>query len=580
MHSIFEKLKLTQKLIISFTLIITLFFVFSSVSFFVLRQNERINSQLVNQINPTIRSLNTLKGLLSGTKLLIKNWVYIDKLPDTPAKKNLKSLHQEVYPSVIATLKKYSVNWDIKEKALLNQIDSLCTNIVFVNHRSIMEMLPAFESYNDFMTMALAQTMVDDEGELMRQTDTVITLIDELSNSHNANAAAVNVKLERSNKIFSFVLLFGTLILIAISAAVSYIMVSSIRNSFLIAQNAINELSRGNLNVSIKTDGNDEIASLLQNLEVMVVKIREAVLDISQSYGTIANQSDQLNKISDYISSGSATQASNAEEISSSMEEMVSNIMQNSENSNNANKLAQKISGDIERIGNASEKNLNLIRTIADKINIVNEIAFQTNLLALNAAVEAARSGEHGKGFAVVASEVRRLAERSKLAADEILNIAADSLKSTEHSVEMIREIIPEIKKVAQNILEVNAASSEQTAGAEQINSSIQQLNNIIQQYTSHAEQLVHTSNSLANEADSLRNSIMFFKVEEAKGSRIGEIRKVSHPAVGNVDEPEKPKTNKGTLSKANPKEDKKLTHVSRVTKRNAEHDDSGYESF
>ncbi len=581
MHGL-SKLKLAHKLIISFSAIITLFIIFSTISFIVLRENERINSQLVNQINPTIKSLNTLKGLISGTKLLIKNWVYIDKLPDTPSKKSLKSIHQEAYPSVISTLKEYSISWDEKDKALLKQIDSLCTSVLFENQKNIMEMLPNFESYNDFMNLALAQTMVDDDGELMKLTDKVTALIDVLGSNNNAEASNVNARLERSNKIFRFVIIFGTLILIVLSAFVSYLMVSSINNSFRIAQNAINELSKGNLNVSIKTTGNDEIALLMRNLEIMVAKIKEAVLDINHSYGTIAEQSINLNKISEYISSGAATQASNAEEISSSMEEMVSNIMQNSENSNNANKLAQKISMDIEKIGNASEKNLLLIRTITEKINIVNEIAFQTNLLALNAAVEAARSGEHGKGFAVVASEVRRLAERSKLAADEILNISADSLNSTEHSVDLIREIIPEIKKVAQNILEVNAASSEQTAGAEQINSSIQQLNNIIQQYSSHAEELVHTSNSLASQADSLKKSIMFFKVEDKSFSFDNKMPKPENVEAKKVDYKKKADNSDNWLDKQvqAPKAKPKVKSISSLSKPNAKHDDSEYESF
>jgi methyl-accepting chemotaxis protein len=202
------------------------------------------------------------------------------------------------------------------------------------------------------------------------------------------------------------------------------------------------------------------------------------------------------------------------------MEEMVANIQQNTENSSNTNKISDKLAQDIEKIGIESEKSMESIRKISDRINIVNDIAFQTNLLALNAAVEAARAGEHGKGFAVVAAEVRKLAERSKVAADEILKLSKESVTNTESSVALIREIIPEIKRTSILIQEITAGSMEQSNGAEQINSAIQQLNNVTQQNAANADVLVTSSERLSTEAEKLKENISFFKTEHKATSK------------------------------------------------------------
>jgi methyl-accepting chemotaxis protein len=197
------------------------------------------------------------------------------------------------------------------------------------------------------------------------------------------------------------------------------------------------------------------------------------------------------------------------------MEEMVSNIQQNTDNAKQTENISGKATDSMLEMSKIGRESFDSIKTIAEKITIINDIAFQTNLLALNAAVEAARAGEHGRGFAVVAAEVRKLAERSKLAADEIGYLSKNSLKITEKTRESLDALVPEIQKTSQLVQEITAASIEQNSGADQINSAIQQLNVVTQQNAASSEEMATSAEELSSQAESLKEAVSFFKIDE-----------------------------------------------------------------
>jgi methyl-accepting chemotaxis protein len=157
------------------------------------------------------------------------------------------------------------------------------------------------------------------------------------------------------------------------------------------------------------------------------------------------------------------------------------------------------------------------MKTIAEKITIVQEIARQTDLLALNAAVEAARAGEHGRGFAVVASEVRKLAERSQMAAQEIGALSGHTVSVAQQAGEMLTRLVPDIKKTAQLVEEISAACREQDVGASQVSLAIQQLDQVIQQNAGASDELSATSVELASQAEQLQESISFFRIGDGQ---------------------------------------------------------------
>lgn len=271
------------------------------------------------------------------------------------------------------------------------------------------------------------------------------------------------------------------------------------------------DISNGNLTVSTAARSEEDrlmisIQKMINNLKDVVLKVKGAAVDVAAGANDSSATSQQL-------SQGATEQAASAEEASSTMEEMVSNIQQNADNALETEKIAVKASEDAAKSGEAVNKTVIAMNSIAEKIDIVNEIARQTNMLALNAAIEAARAGEAGKGFAVVASEVRKLAERSGEAAGEISELAGNSVNIARMAGEMLQKLVPDIQKTAELVQEISVASNEQRTGSEQVNKALQQLDSVIQVNAASAEEMSSTSEEQAALADQLKDTIMFFKM-------------------------------------------------------------------
>ncbi len=278
----------------------------------------------------------------------------------------------------------------------------------------------------------------------------------------------------------------------------------------------VTEVANGNLTVDIELRDGDR-SSMLAAVKGMVEKLSQVVAEVSAGAQGLTGAAEQVSATAQSLSQATSEQAASVEETSASIEQMTSSIAQNTENARVTDAMASKAAGEAAEGGDAVKSTVAAMRQIAKKIVIIDDIAYQTNLLALNAAIEAARAGEHGKGFAVVAAEVRKLAERSQIAAAEIGEVAAGSVELAERAGALLSEIVPNIQKTSSLVQEITAASEEQSSGVAQINSAVNQLSQATQQHAAGSEQLAATAEEMSGQAEELQNIVSFFKIHEPR---------------------------------------------------------------
>jgi methyl-accepting chemotaxis protein len=364
--------------------------------------------------------------------------------------------------------------------------------------------------------------MLDERGPLIAKNTKSV------KESLKDSQASLGINVQDNNQTTENIVTWVSLIAVLLGIMTVIIIIRDVLHKVGGEPNIVSEIARniamGRLDIQLDMD-ESKTTGILAQIITMRNKLTEVVEQILSNSEQISSAATQVSNTAASLSGAASEQASSVEETSSSIEQMGASIAQNNENAQNTDTIATVSADAAKQGGSAVSDTVVAMKQIANKISIIEDIAYQTNMLALNAAIEGARAGEHGKGFAVVAAEVRKLAERSQIAASEISSLTTDSVAIAETAGTLLEKMVPDIIQTAGLVQEISASSEEQSAGVSQISKAMQQLDVVTQQNASGSEQLAATADEMQAQSKNLTSAVSFFRIKGSDSSTPGKNR-------------------------------------------------------
>lgn len=545
------RLSIGKRLSLGFGILLVIVLIFGVFIVIKTRKNKIVSENIINIYAPSKNLLNKYYTTIDNSKMLIKSWVFIDKLPETPDKIRLINLHDSIFPALIKEIDEIKPEWEKKEdQSLVDEITKQIKDSLFVQHKRITGLLNSFEAYDDPEVLFVAQPAVEDGGEVIKMTERILQKLSVLQNRINEQVTNANITLEKSNASFQTSIYILFVLLIIASIITAFLTSRSILVPVNRLNNILNLMSRGEMPKTELVDTGDEIGEMSMSLNNVVKAMRNIVAEIKDSAEFLSNHSKTLTRQARILSTGAGEQATYVQEINTSIEKIVAALDANADNSQTAETLVLKFVDSIQNNSTSVTKTFDALNKISAKVNDVNDIAFQTNILSLNAAIEAARAGEQGKGFGIVAQEVGKLAERSKSHANEIEDLSLLSIDIAKKTDEVSSGLIPQIQKTQKLIGSITGAINNLSGDVNDIHKTAVNLNGIALQNSNFSDDMSTNSKDLESQVAKLMQSVSFFKISE---------KELPDSAINKKTEKEKQKPEK-SKDKEQDVEEKKVT--------------------
>lgn len=310
-------------------------------------------------------------------------------------------------------------------------------------------------------------------------------------------------------------------IAIILGSFIAFFIVRSISRPMQEILNVAEDLyqGEGDLTYRFPDFGDHEIGKIAKSFNGFIEKIHGVLTSISTSVENMAAASYEVESTAQALAQGVSEQAASVEETSAALDHIGMLTNQTVVSVTETEKMATEASMQAHQGGEAVATTVTAMMTIAERIKMIEDIAYKTNLLALNAAIEAARAGEQGKGFAVVAEEVRKLAERSQLASQEISQLSKESTKTAENAGKLIKQSVPNIKKTATLVEGILDVANKQVNSMSQITVAMEQLDKVAQNGAASSEELAATAEQFSAQMQDIVTNLKFFKLSNSNNN-------------------------------------------------------------